>query len=414
MIAAFVAVALLWLHRLAAPRDRLHARELVAVLGVLALVAAALGLAGRGRASTNPSGNPSGDTSGNTSPQSTSVVREQSVFRVANPTVPVAVLNETERCAECHADIVAQWNGSAHRFASFANPFYLHALQTLEQARGREVTRFCAGCHDPLPLLAGVFESGAPLSETLPFADRGVTCLICHTTFHAGDPRGNGAIATAARSPLWPGSESPAPGDPVSAWLTRIGAGTSVARVSSPVLKTAAFCGACHKVGLPATLTGWRFVRGFNDADPWQQSSSSHAVALPFGVAEERTCAGCHMPKVPSRDRAARDHQVLDHRFAAANTALAAHFGDATWLAREGEMLREAKAAAIPLGLSSAAAGGADLVTPIDGGTVPAGTDLTLHVLVTAPGVGHQFPGGTLRFARDVGSSWRSPTSGAR
>ena len=161
-------------------------------------------------------------------------------------------------------------------------------------------------------------------------------------------------------------------------------------------MKTAAFCGACHKVGLPATLTGWRFVRGFNDADPWQQSSSSHAVALPFGVAEERTCAGCHMPKVPSRDRAARDHQVLDHRFAAANTALAAHFGDATWLAREGEMLREAKAAAIPLGLSSAAAGGADLVTPIDGGTVPAGTDLTLHVLVTAPGVGHQFPGGTL------------------
>ena len=121
------------------------------------------------------------------------------MLRVANPTVPVAVLNETERCAECHADIVAQWNGSAHRFASFANPFYLHALQTLEQARGREVTRFCAGCHDPLPLLAGVFESGAPLSETLPFADRGVTCLICHTTFHAGDPRGNGAIATAVR-----------------------------------------------------------------------------------------------------------------------------------------------------------------------------------------------------------------------
>ena len=380
---AFVGVVLLWLHRFTAPRDRLPVREVAALLGVLALVTAALAWAGRARPVV-----------------ATAQVREQSVLRVPAQPASVEVLAETERCAECHADIVAQWNGSAHRFASFANPFYLHALQTLEKARGREVTRFCAGCHDPLPLMAGVFEGAAPLSAALPLADRGVTCLVCHTTFHARDPRGNGAIETAVRAPLWPpwwprlgvARGLPAPEGAMSGWLTRVAPRAHVARLSSPVLRTAAFCGACHKVGLPASLTGWRFVRGFNDLDPWQQSSFSHAVALPFGVADEKSCAACHMKRVPSRDLAARDHQVLDHRFAAANTALAAHVGDERWLAREIEMLREAKAEAVPLGM---AAGGA-LATPLDGGTVPAATELTLHVLVTAPGVGHQFPGGTL------------------
>src|SRR5581483_9926938 len=95
-------------------------------------------------------------------PVATVQVREQAALRVPAQPATVEVLAETGRCAECHADIVEQWSGSAHRFASFANPFYLHALQTLEQARGRDVTRFCAACHDPLPLLAGVFEGRAP------------------------------------------------------------------------------------------------------------------------------------------------------------------------------------------------------------------------------------------------------------
>lgn len=373
--AALAAVLLLWLHRLTAPRDRLPPAEVALLLGSLGGVAAALALAGR-----------------SPPPPSSSPVRPEAALRVAASPLPVEVLADTDSCAPCHADIVAQWSGSAHRFASFKNPFYLHALQTLDGQRGREVTRFCAGCHDPLPLLAGVFERGEPLSERLPLADRGVTCLVCHTAFHEADPRGNGGIETARRRPLWPGGASPAPTDPLSRWLVRVEPRAHAARVSSPLLKTAAFCGACHKVGLPASLTGWRFVRGFNDSDPWQQSAFSHQAALPFGVADEKSCAACHMPRVASRDLAARDGKVLDHRFAAANTALAARVGDAAWLKRAEEGLREARAEALPLGLAV----GDQLAVPLDGGAVPGGGEVTLHVAVIAPGVGHLFPGGTL------------------
>ena len=31
----------------------------------------------------------------------------------------------SETCARCHADIVEQWSKSAHRYASFDNPFFM-------------------------------------------------------------------------------------------------------------------------------------------------------------------------------------------------------------------------------------------------------------------------------------------------
>src|SRR5438128_1304346 len=55
-------------------------------------------------------------------------------------------------CAACHAAIAAQWAGSAHRFASFNNPYYAASVEAFRRERGPAASRFCAGCHDPLLL----------------------------------------------------------------------------------------------------------------------------------------------------------------------------------------------------------------------------------------------------------------------
>ncbi|MCC7542687.1 MAG: hypothetical protein IT379_41105 [Deltaproteobacteria bacterium] len=382
-VAAVIALALLALHRIATPTRGRGAIEVVAIVALSLLIAGWAATQGAS-SQTNAALDAGLDTVG-----------RPGLFRVSRAGAPsVERLADTDSCERCHADIVAQWEGSAHRFASFANPFYLHALRGVERARGRGPTKFCASCHDPLPLLAGTFDGNAPLSDRLPHADRGVTCLVCHATIHAEEPRGNGGLAIGLPTPLWPGSSSPAPLDEISRWLVRVDPRQHRAALSPAMLRTAEFCATCHKVGLPEQVTGWRFMRGFNDLDPWQQSSSSHQVALPFGQAERRVCVDCHMRRVPSRDLAAQNGTVLDHRFAAANTALASFVGDRAWMREQERMLAQAEAVAVPL----AVVVGDRAALPIEGEgtTLPVDRDVQLHVLVTAPGVGHFFPGGTL------------------
>ena len=69
--------------------------------------------------------------------------------------IPSEKLGSSEYCGHCHTEVFQQWNASAHHFSSFNNPIYRKvALQTLEE-KGVETLKFCAGCHDPLPLLSG-------------------------------------------------------------------------------------------------------------------------------------------------------------------------------------------------------------------------------------------------------------------
>ncbi|MCB9751668.1 MAG: hypothetical protein H6713_16975 [Myxococcales bacterium] len=372
-------LALLWTHRMQAPKDVPGLAEIAASL---LLVLGVVGWAGAARRGPSERG-------GAQSP-----VDPASALRVADAAAPaVELLAETTRCADCHPAIVAQWEASAHRFASFANPFYLHALRTLDGLRGREATKFCAACHDPLPLLAGVFDSGAPLADSLPWADRGVTCLVCHAAVHGGDGGGNGDFTLATPTPLWPGVASPAPASGLAQLLVRARPDAHVARLGGAAALGDALCGTCHEVALPAEITAYRFLPGFNDFDAWQGSPFSHEIALPLGQADPETCRSCHMRRVPADDPAARGGTVLDHRFAAANLALAQHNHDERWLARARDGLAEAGASAVPIAASTGEYQG---LLYGEGATLPTGAELVIHALVRATGVGHDFPGGTV------------------
>ena len=77
--------------------------------------------------------------------------------------IPARTLMMDDYCKKCHADIHARWSHSAHRFSSFNNPPYLASVRetrkvALERDGNVQASRWCAGCHDPVPFFSGRFD----------------------------------------------------------------------------------------------------------------------------------------------------------------------------------------------------------------------------------------------------------------
>ncbi len=262
-------------------------------------------------------------------------------------------------CARCHPDVTRQWAASAHRFASFNNPYYAAAADAFRREEGDGTFRFCANCHDPL-LTTRVDPVPTRLDE--PAAQAGITCLVCHS-IHAPPPvEGNGLYrAQLQRVPLGQGHG---------------------ARLKPAALSTARFCGSCHKVGLLETVTGDRWFRGQNELDGWRDSAwAGRGVGVVQRPTETRTCLDCHMPRVPAPkgDKGAKGGQVRDHRFLGANTALAQARGDTAHVKATDAFLK----GVVTLELAQTRAGLVDVV-------------------MVNREVGHSFPGGV----NDANEAW--------
>ena len=245
-------------------------------------------------------------------------------------------LMRDDECARCHPDAHAQWQHSAHRFASFNNPAYLFSVRnTRDSVLARDgnvhAARFCAGCHDPVPLFSGRFDDPGFDDVNDPTAHAGITCLGCHAIEAIGSVRGNAdyVIGVPERYPF---SRT---GGAVATWLNGflIKAKPALHKRSflKPLHQSAEFCGTCHKVHLPAALNHYKWLRGQNHYDAFLLSGvSGHGVSSFYypPVAEEN-CNGCHMPLLESNDFAAKRNDdsgaltVHGHHFPAANTALA-------------------------------------------------------------------------------------------
>jgi tetratricopeptide (TPR) repeat protein len=237
-------------------------------------------------------------------------------------------------CAQCHGDIADQHAGSMHRFSSFNNPVYRFSVEeTRAVAMARdgnvEAARFCAGCHDPLPLYSGAFDDPDYDPDRDPAAHAGITCLVCHAITVVNSPRGN-ADFTLADPPRYPFEDSG------SAVLAAIGRQLIRAKPAyhkhtllRPLHRDPEFCSTCHKVGLPEALNQYRWLRGQDHYGSFLASGvSGHRVdSFYYPARAETGCAGCHMPFAASRDPAARHVPgrgtgISDHRFAAANTGV--------------------------------------------------------------------------------------------
>ena len=264
-----------------------------------------------------------------------------------------------DACARCHPDVTAQWAASAHRFASFNNPYYAATADAFRRARGDGTFRFCANCHDPL---LTVRADPVPEMPHEPAAQAGITCIVCHSIETAPPREGNGQYtAHLAHVPLGPNHG---------------------ARVRPAALDAPTFCGTCHKVGLLETVTQAGWFRGQNEFDGWRDSAwAGRGVSIVQRPTETRTCGDCHMPRVPAPmgDKGAKNGYVRDHRFLGANTALARARGDAAHVAATEDFLT----GVVSLDLAQTKPGWVDVV-------------------MVNRKVGHFFPGGV----NDANEAW--------
>ena len=259
--------------------------------------------------------------------------------------LPAGSLMMDGYCQQCHADVHEKWQYSAHRFSSFNNPAYRFSVMKtrdagLAQDGNTHKSRFCAGCHDLVPLLSGVFDDPGFGDPDDPLASAGITCTVCHAITHINSPRGN-ADFTLAEPQHYPFTFS---NIPFLQWLNQqlIKAKPAFHKKTflKPIHKQPEFCGSCHKVHLPPELNAYKWLRGQNHQDAYHLSGVSGHGASSFYYPPKaiHKCAVCHMPLKASSDFGAAffDNsgvlKVHDHQFAGANTAVPFLMGAPGWV----------------------------------------------------------------------------------
>ncbi|MCA9141959.1 MAG: hypothetical protein H6823_09525 [Planctomycetaceae bacterium] len=251
--------------------------------------------------------------------------------------IPAESLMNDEYCKKCHADVHAAWSDSVHRFSSFNNsPYHASVTGTREVSLKRDgnvqASRWCAGCHDPVPFFSGAFDD--PKFDTVnhPTANAGITCTVCHSITNVNSTRGN-ADYTIDEPLHYPFAYSE---NPALQWINNqlVKAKPEFHKRTflKPFHKTAEFCSGCHKVHLPLALNHYKeFLRGQNHYDPYLLSGvSGHgARSFYYPPKAQDNCNGCHMPLAVSDDFGAKffdnaaELSVHDHLFPSANTGIA-------------------------------------------------------------------------------------------
>jgi len=239
--------------------------------------------------------------------------------------IPSNFFMDSATCGECHKDIYAQWNSSAHHFASFNNQFYRKSVEYMQDTIGPQPSKWCAGCHDHAVFFNGRFERPIKQQIDTPEAHAGLACTSCHAITHVDSSMGNGGF-TIEYPPLHELANSKNPViKAADHFLTYLNPEPHRRTFMKPFMRmdSAEFCASCHKVHLDVPVNNYRWFRGFNDYDNWQASGVSGQGARSFYYPKAtKTCAECHMPLVDSQDPGNRGGQVHSHRFPAANTAL--------------------------------------------------------------------------------------------
>ncbi len=269
--------------------------------------------------------------------------------------IPARALMNDEYCKKCHADIFKGWFHSAHRFSSFNNPAYLASVRetrevSLKRDGSVKASRWCAGCHDPVPFFSGAFDDPEFDVVNSRSSQAGVTCTVCHAITNVNSNKGN-ADYTIEEPLHYPFAYSE---NPVLQYLNNqlVKAKPSFHKQTflKPFHRTAEFCSTCHKVHLPKELNHYKdFLRGQNHYDPYLLSGvSGHGARSFYYPPEAKTnCAQCHMPLKPSADfgakrfEGAEELSIHNHLFPTANTGVAWFNGSDETIQAHQEFLKD-------------------------------------------------------------------------
>lgn len=298
----------------------------------------------------------------------------------------------SSRCGNCHTDAHAQWRQSAHGNA-FREPFYQKNVKDLQSQRGIEFTRHCESCHNPAALFSGALTRNTKVKR--PFDDDGVSCIACHS-IQSATSQGIGGYVM---------------GEP--ALLVKED-GTRLLEVKDqqilddipshrrammrPLLKTAEFCGACHKSQVPRELNDYKFLRAFAVADEYQMSSFSKESPHPYYVRDKETCNSCHMKREPAPlfDVSAKQGKLASHRWPAANTAIPFFYN---WPEQLDAVTKFLEVDAVGIDIfalrrKSPGTGPEEFIAPLNRSSfkVSGGDRLSAEVVITNKNIGHSFP----------------------
>ena len=401
VITPFLAVWLYILHRLAGPKIKWKAGvSWAAAVGVVVVVMVALHT--QDPRKWNVVG-----------PKEGVKYFEPSLARTSSGNfIPAETLMMDKYCQECHPDVYEGWFHSVHHFSSFNNePYHFSITETrnkmLERDGNVKASRWCAGCHDPVPFFSGAFDDPKFDTRNHPTAHAGITCTVCHAITHVNSTKGN-ADYTIEEPVHYPFAKSD------NALLRFINRQMVKAKPEfhkktflKPLHKTPEFCSTCHKVSLPFELNHYKeWLRGQNHYDNYHLSGVSGHAARSFYYPPKAVdnCNKCHMPLKDSEDFGAdffagKDEglKIHSHLFPAANTGIA-HIRNEPDIVKVHEEFLKGSVVVDIFGVKEGGEVDGKLIAPIRP-SIPSlepGREYLLEVVVRTMRVGHLFSQGTV------------------
>jgi len=319
----------------------------------------------------------------------------------------------SERCGDCHGDIVREWKASIHKNAA-SDKAYVTNISLLAKEMGMASTRYCEGCHAPVALLTGQLTKGGRhggIAGTAAFAE-GISCLGCHDIEKAVHVKGVASyLYDPHKSYLFDGEEN---------WLlrsihnfvVRVNPKLHRRNMARSVLSQPKLCATCHAQFMDKDMNHWGWVKMQDEYMAWLNSPYSKQSEQSFSQKEVVRCQDCHMPLVSAEDPSANENgKIRSHRFVAANTAIPLLRDDTEQILLTKEFLQSNK-----MGVTIEVPRRSDAtqtLKPIDERfrtktETPfyyfLNEEIPLDILVANIGVGHAFPGGTL----DINEAWVS------
>lgn len=398
LLAPLAAVWLYWLHRLVGPRIKWHIGRRVG-LAIACFVAVMVGFQ-----ASDPR------ISGDEAPIDGDKYFQPSLASTATGKfIAAETLMNDDYCLQCHQDIYDSAIHSAHKLSSFNNPAYRASVRetrkvATERAGTVQASRWCAGCHDPVPFFSGRFDDPNYDDVGDPTAHAGVSCAVCHSIQSIDSNIGN-ADYTIDEPKHYPFTYSK---NPVLQQLNSLMVKAKPAfhkhEMLKPFHKSAEFCAACHKVSLPREVTDYReFLRGQNHYDSYLLSGvSGHgARSFYYPPKAQNNCNECHMPALASNDFGAKyvdkvgGLAVHDHSFPSANSALAYWMGDEEGVERHRKFLKGTLRVDL-FGLRDEGSIDGELTAPLgDQASVAAGETYLIETVIRTMTLGHHFTQGT-------------------
>ncbi|MFT3691764.1 MAG: multiheme c-type cytochrome [Kofleriaceae bacterium] len=299
-------------------------------------------------------------------------------------------LADVDSCSTCHADAAAQWNSSAHSFASFGNPIYRANVEMERTAMGKDTSRHCAGCHDMPLMVDGLMTTGEVPSKDLR-AHTGVSCSLCHGV-KSVTKDGNGSY-------VWSRERIEAPDVSDAASVARHKAQVSVKPLGTEL------CVGCHRGFLSPDMGDSNMpvhLSGLDEPGMWRNSAWAGNGMGRVDKVDPKNCIDCHMEREPAstKELGAKNGTIASHRFLGGHTWMASMRGDSDHLHRLQSKLEGAASIDIAGGYIEGPSH--TWALPADGMDVKGGQTVDLDVVIRNLLVGHRFPGGVL----DIQDAW--------